>query len=45
MARLLRGDANTIEEARRKRKLALIGKETDKFEAFLSKDKLTLEAK
>jgi hypothetical protein len=45
MAKLLRGDAATIEEARRKRKLALIGKETDKFETFLSKDKLTLEAK
>jgi hypothetical protein len=45
VAKLLRGDAATIEEARRKRKLALIGKETDKFEAFLGKDKLTLKAK
>jgi hypothetical protein len=45
VAKLLRGDALVIEEARRKRKLALIGKETDKFEAFLTKDKLALEAR
>lgn len=45
VAKLLKGDSLTIEESRRKRKLALVGKDTDKFETFLGKDKLALEGK
>jgi hypothetical protein len=45
VAKLLRGDSEAIDAARRKKKLALVGKETDKFEVFLTKEKLELQGK